>query len=176
MLVVGGFVNNITSVKDYFKEALGVEEDVQQVLTKIVPELRAMRQSDVGNYPIELADQSDLTFYSDIDKDSLSERVRYFVSGTILKKGVITPTGSPLQYEIGNEIVSDVISGLATSSVFSYFDSAYTGTGTPMVLPINIPDVRMIKTTLTIDKNPQVEPGPFTLSRQVTIRNLRSNF
>jgi hypothetical protein len=175
ILVMGGFVQNIASTPDFIGEALEVEEKVSQALSGLIIEVRSMGQSNIGNYPIESASQSSLIFYSDTNKDAIFERVRYFVNGTNLEKGEIIPTGNPLQYLPGNEVVRVIAENLATTSIFSYFDSTYTGIGTSMTFPINIPDVRMVKATLSIDDDPLVPPGPFTLSRQATIRNLRSN-
>jgi type II secretory pathway pseudopilin PulG len=176
LIVLAGFVNNISSFSVYFQSSLSAEADIQQTLNTITPEMRAMAQSNLGNYPIEAASATTLIFYSDIDHDGLAERVRYFVNGLTLQKGVIKPTGQPLQYVTGNEVINNVVRNIVSgSTVFSYFSDSYTGTENPMSLPIDIQRVRIIKITLSVDENVNVDPGPITLSAQVTPRNLRSN-
>jgi len=176
LVLIGGFVNNLSSSSTYFQSSLAAEQDIQQTLSAITPELRAMAQSNLGNYPIEAASDTVFIFYSDIDHDGLFERVRYFVNGTALQKGVIKPTGQPLQYVVGNEIIKNVVRNLvAGAPIFSYFSGEYTGVEAPMALPIDIQNVRVVKITLAVDENVGVAPGPISMSAQVTPRNLRRN-
>ena len=56
-------------------------------------------------------------FYANIDSDTLYERVRFWVEGTILKKGVIKPTGVPLDYDLQNEDVTLTVTAAGNSEV-----------------------------------------------------------
>ena len=64
----------------------------------MVSEIRTASTANTGAYTIGLATDSALTFYSDTDNDGLKEKVRYFITGTTLQKGLTKPTGSPLSY------------------------------------------------------------------------------
>ena len=140
-------------------------------------EIRTASPSSLGAYAIIQTETSSFTFYSDIDSDSLKERVRYFVEDATLKKGVIKPSGMPLTYNPIDEIVSDLVHDIASAATltFSYYDTDYDGTTQSLVEPINISAVRLIKITIVIDKDSQVPPGPMMLTTQVSIRNLKDN-
>ena len=120
---------------------------------------------------------SSFTFYSNVDDDSFKERVRYFLDGTTLKKGIIKPSGTPLTYNPADEAVSELIHGVAnaTTSIFSYYDKNYDGTNQALIEPIDIATVRLVKITIVTDKDPQTPPGPMTLTTQISIRNLKDN-
>jgi prepilin-type N-terminal cleavage/methylation domain-containing protein len=48
----------------------------------MVKEIREAKTGDNGSYPIEVAQDKEFIFYSDIDGDGLTERVRYFLGTT----------------------------------------------------------------------------------------------
>lgn len=119
-------------------------------------ELRVVSASSIGAYPIEVVSSTEIIFYTNLDKDTLVERVRYFFSGRILKKGVIKPTGNPLVYNSGNEVLTDVAYDVVTStSRFSYYGSDYTGTEPALVSPVNVVSIRMVGISLTLEEGPQ---------------------
>jgi hypothetical protein len=64
---------------DYiFAQSKAVEEARIGIET-MVREIREARPGDDGSFPIELAGDKEFVFYSDIDKDGETERVRYFL-------------------------------------------------------------------------------------------------
>src|SRR3989344_4644245 len=115
------------------------------------------------------------TFYSDIDDDGLKEKVRYFLNGPLLQKGVIKPTGSPLSYNPASEKITTLIPNVTNATIFTYYDENYDGAGAELTSPINIPVVRLVKITITIDKDPNRAPVTTIFSTQVSIRNLKDN-
>lgn len=169
------FGSDILKFGNLFEKSFNAENEVQQTFALLAPEIRSMGPSNLGSYPIESAATSSLSFYSDMNGDGLFEKYRYFLSGTMLKKGIITPIGIPLTYNPTNEIVKDVVHNvIATSTpIFSYYDSAYSGLGNPMVYPIDISLIRLIKTDLTI-KDPS-QNAALDFSVEFLPRNLRSN-
>ncbi|KKU25692.1 MAG: hypothetical protein UX39_C0022G0013 [Candidatus Magasanikbacteria bacterium GW2011_GWA2_46_17] len=94
-------------------DQLAVQNEGRKVTQDLTNELRTANYSSIGSYPIASAGANDLTFYSDLDKDSYRERVRYFLVGTTLKKGVIIPTGTPLTYSTSSERVIDMVHDVA---------------------------------------------------------------
>ena len=56
-----------------------------------------------------------------------------------------------------------------------YFDSNYTGTSTPLSQPVQATQVRLIRITVRIEKDPNKSPGPLTATSQVFLRNLKNN-
>ena len=147
----------------------------RQVLKTMVSEIRTASTSDTGTYVINQAGASSFTFFANIDTDTLKEKVRYFLSGTTLQRGVIKPTGSPLSYNAANEKISTLLQNVQGSSIFEYFDKNYDGTTAPLSFPINIPNVRLVKITITTDADPNRPPAPMVFSTQVSIRNLKDN-
>jgi len=177
ILMIGLFGQDISNFSLSFSESLLIQQELNLTLQSMAPELRSMAASSLGSYPIAAAGTSSFTFYSDIDKDGLFDRVRYFLQGSTLQKGVLKPTGSPLTYNPINEIVKDVLHNVVVSTstdIFTYFDASFTGTEPKMAYPINIPLVRAIEVRLTADQA-QNTPAPVTLSIFETPRNLRSN-
>lgn len=158
--------------------SLSAQGDIRKVFGLMSASLRSASQSSLGAYPIAAASSTAITFYSDIDRDGIKERLRYFFSGSVLNQGILKPLGNPLVYTDANEKVSVLASGLirtASSSLFSYYDSSYDGTTAPLHSPINILNIRLVKVVLTIDSDPTKPPAPMTFTLQASIRNLKDN-
>lgn len=168
------FYNNYVTQK-----ALVAEGEAKLSLKKVVAELRTMAPSNTGTYPIESASKNSLVFYSDFDGDNLRERLRYFWSNGVLKRGATKPTGQPYTYATSSESVITAVNGLVNTNqlIFSYYDDSYNGssTSTPMAEPIDIKNVRLIKIELLVDANPDRSPIPLYISSQVSLRNLKDN-
>jgi len=142
-------------------------------------EVRSMGPSSNGSYPIESASETSFTFYTDIDGDGAFERVRYFVSGSSLRRGIIEPVGNPATYPLINETVKDVTTNVilppvASQSLFTYYDQNYTGSQMPMSSPIDVNRIRLIKATITSDRTPQDIKNRTDYSSTMLIRNLHN--
>jgi len=174
-LVLTLFSRNTWIYSAFLTGGLADADAGRQILKTVTSEIRTASTGDTGAYAISGATATTLTFYSDIDHDNLKERVRYFLSGTSLKKGVIKPTGSPLTYNVANETISTIAEKVTNATIFQYYDRNYDGTTSALPSPVNIPDVRLVKITLTIDTDPNRSPIPKTFSTQVSIRNLKDN-
>ncbi len=168
------FSRNIWVYNSFVSAGFVDTENSRKILKTMVSEIRTASTADTGAYVISQATSSSFTFYSNIDSDPLKEKVRYFLNGTNLQKGVVKPTGSPLTYNSGSEIISTLAVNV-TSVQFSYYNKNYDGTTAPLSFPINISDVRLVKITVTMDKDPNAPPAPTTFSTQVSIRNLKDN-
>lgn len=168
---------DIFSLNRIFSSSLAAQEEARKVLKLMSAEIRAASPSSTGAYAIGQAATSSFMFYSNIDAEPLKERVRYFVNGVTLKKGVIKASGAPLTYNPANEIVSDLVQDVAngTTPVFSYYNANYDGTTQPLADPIDISAVRLVKIVIVIDSDPLQPPGAITLTTQVSMRNLKDN-
>lgn len=60
--------------------------EAQKGIEIMTQELREMSTAENGAYALDTADDNQIIFYSDIDKDIYTERVRYWLDGTSLKK------------------------------------------------------------------------------------------
>ena len=105
----------------------------------------------------------------------MKEKVRYFLAGTTLQKGVIKPTGSPLIYNSINEKISTFVNNVISTSIFDYYDENYDGTTAPLSFPVNVSDIRLVKITVMVEQDPNRSPTPMVFSTQVSIRNLKDN-
>lgn len=177
-LAIANFSRDIFSYNSSLQSNLTVQLDARKVLRTAITELRSSSQSSLGGYPISQAGTSSLTFYSNIDTDSDRERLRYFLQGNTLMRGVIHPTGTQLTYNTNNEtfdtVVRDIINGTSTP-IFTYFDQDYTGTSSPLTQPVNISSIRMVKIHVIVDRDPNRSPIPITVMTQGTLRNLKDN-
>jgi len=124
-----------------------------------------------GAYPVVSASAVSVTFYVDIKDDGVVDRVRYWLSGTTLYKGVTIPIGNPLSYvgqpEAVTNIATDVHDGV--TPLFRYYNSS----GTELASPIDVVDIASVNTTITVNIDPNRAPDNFTLSIGATLRNLR---
>ena len=177
-VTVGTFHRDVFYVNTMAQSSLNAQFDARHVVKTMVAELRKASPSSLGSYPILLASSTALTFYSDLDGNGVKEQVRYFMSGKSLKKGVIVPTGSPLVYNSGNEVVNTLVSDVVSSStlpMFQYYSSAYDGTTSALVQPVTASSVRLIKINVIIDRDPGRAPSQIVTTSQVTLRNLKDN-
>ena len=177
VLAVYSFQKDVFSMNRIISGSLTAQEEARRALKSMSAEVRTASPSSLGAYAIAQTAPSSFTFYSNTDDDSFKERVRYFLDGTTLKRGIIKPSGAPLTYNPANETISELVHDVASAatSTFSYYDENYDGATQPLAEPIDIATVRLVKITIVIDKNSQAPPGPMTLTTQISMRNLKDN-
>ncbi|MHB1316643.1 MAG: type IV pilus modification PilV family protein [Minisyncoccota bacterium] len=171
------FQRDVFSLSFSAQNNLSAQLDARHVIKQIIAELREASPSSLGGYPISLAGTSAITFYSDLNNNGVKERIRYFLLGTTLKKGVLTPTGSPLVYVEANEKITSVVKDVAngTIPIFTYYPSTFTGTTSPLSQPVTISNIRMVGVNVVIEKDPNRNPAPIIVKTSVTLRNLKDN-
>lgn len=172
MGVVSGFIVLGYRTQSYsFQQSMAIGEARKGIET-MVKEIREARGGDDGSYIIEKAEDYEFIFYSDIDKDEATERVRYFVEGTDFKKGVIDPAGLPISYLPENEEVF-VLSAYVRNQppIFRYFD----GDGLELSVPTRLKDTKLMRVYLVINVDLNRPPQDFALESAVQIRNLKTN-
>jgi len=173
MGVVIGFIFMAYRSQDFTLKQSWAVSQARKGITTMVREIREARPGDDGAYIIELAQDYEFVFYSDIDKDEAIERVRYFIEGTDFKKGVIEPVGWPIEYPSETEeifVLSQHVRNLPP--IFHYYD----GDGQEITdLPARPKDTKMMGVYLVINENPARAPQDFELESHVQIRNLKTN-
>lgn len=177
-LIIGSVVNVFLfsfRSKDIVFEQLVTQQQGRKVLQDFVNEIRGSNYSSVGAYPLDTADTTQIVFYTNIDSDTLVERIRYFLTTSTIKKGVIKPTGSPLSYVSGNEVVTTMVESIANTTTFYYYDENYTSTSSPMIQPVSVSQVRLVEMRLTLERNPDRSPVPFSVQTKAELRNLKTN-
>lgn len=182
-LVIGSIVaiqRDLLSLNLFLDRSFLAQEEAKNTVAAMVSELRSASISDTGGYPLEQTSGNSIAFYANIDSDALKERVHYFLDGQSLKKSIVKPAGQPITYSTttAQETLMTVLRDVsvdAGSSIFSYYDSNYAGTSTPLIQPVDISAVRLIAIQLVVDADPASLPPPIRASSQVNVRNLKSN-
>ncbi len=168
---------DVLKFNDVLHGAFTLQEQARRAFKQMSKEVRIINHAENGSYPIAEALSDSFIFYSDYDSDGVMERMRYYVSGTTLRKGVTEPSGVPAIYDSGNEEVVTIISELANglTDVFEYYDESYDGQSGPLTTPFDLSDIRLVKMTVIIDSNGDRSPEPQTFTTQVSLRNLKDN-
>ena len=178
-LAIGGLMMFILgSYESYYFSFHQVEavSEAKRGIETMVKEAREAKQGDDGSYVIEKAEDYEFIFFSDIDKDGETERVRYFVEGSDFKKGVINPTGgspeyitdpSDPNYEEKIVIISKYVCN--EPPIFHYFDKDFQ----EIPAPARLKDTKLMTVYLVINVDPSQPPQDFVLESSVQLRNLK---
>lgn len=176
--VTNFIVQNYKNYQLSLEQSLAIEE-ARESIKYLVKEARETRASDLGNYPIVEAADNSLAFFSDIDRDVVVEKVRYFRDGNNFKKGVIEPAGQPLQYDPLNEQITLISQNLITTTtpIFFYYNGDYPVDiqNNPLSTPADVTAVKLIRLHLIINVNPLNPPADYILDTFVQLRNLKDN-
>lgn len=171
---IGNFTRDIFFLNSALSGGMNAQLDARHLVKVAVAELREASPSNLGAYPISLASSTGITFYSDINNDGLKDRIRYFLSGKTIKRGVVVPSGNPLTYNDSDEKLSTLISDVVASSTLPIFQY-YSGSEVQLIQPVVVSNVRLVKITVIIDADPNHPPAPIIVTSQVSIRNLKDN-
>ncbi len=178
LMGAGTFISLSFKDQKILDDQLYGQREARRIVTEITNVVRTAEASSVGSYPIATATTSTLTLYANIDSDSLRERVRYWVTGTELRRGILKPSGNPLAYTGTENVtvlahdVENIVKGIDT---FQYFDENYIGTSAPLPFPIVLPNVRMVRVVVQIEKEESRSPVPIRVESITQIRNLKTN-
>lgn len=175
MLALTLLGRNIFIYNSFISTGLSDIDAGRKAIKTMTAEIRTASAANTGAYAISQATGTTFTFYSDIYDNGLKERVRYFLNGSLLQKGVTIPTGSPLAYDLATEKVTTLLSNVTNTTVFNYYDKNYDGTSTALAFPVDVSAVRLIKINITVDKDPNRPPAPTIFSTQISLRNLKDN-
>lgn len=144
----------------------------------ITREIRNARPASTGAYPLQLADDQQIIFYANIDDDPEPEKIRYFLSGNTLNRGIINPTGEPPSYtdaEKVNLVIPDITNG--NTPIFTYYNGDWPKDtdNNPLPSPARLLDTKMV--TINLSLNPQSDhpEGEYQLQSSAQIRNLKTN-
>lgn len=179
-LTIYTFIKQSYRIQDFSLEQSISIAEAQRGVESLVKEAREALPSDTGAYAIEYGSTHEFIFYSDFDRDSTIERVRYYLNGSDFVKGVTEPTGNPLQYLPSNEVkktISRYVRNSVTEPIFYYYNGDWPGdtVNNPLTTPINPTDLRMLKIYLKINVRPERAPTDYILESYVGVRNLKNN-
>jgi type II secretory pathway pseudopilin PulG len=126
--VITGFIFLSYRTHNYaFEESVAINE-ARRGIELMAKDIRAAKTGDNGAYPIERADDKQFIFYSDIDKDGKTERVRYFIgtvtSGVQTKECTTAARGGSCSVTFSNFLTGEPESAIATVSVEGDLEAA----------------------------------------------------
>ncbi|NTU98758.1 prepilin-type N-terminal cleavage/methylation domain-containing protein [Candidatus Falkowbacteria bacterium] len=149
-------------------------QNARQTANMIAKEVREAMTSVRGDYMINVVATNTITFFADVDNNGYAEKIRYFTQDANLKRGIISASGTPLNYFANEEKVQTVATYLNNKSlhIFSYYDA----TSTPIANPTaNKNRIRLIHILLKINVTPDRAPADYFYETDVQIRNLKDN-
>ncbi|MEI8361059.1 MAG: hypothetical protein WCG01_02945 [bacterium] len=117
---------------------------------------------------IESFSDDEIIFYSDINDDEKTEKIRYFMSATTTLSKIVWAPGPNKDYNTipsATTTVSKYINNL-TEPIFEYY-----GNDTLNTVVTDITQISLIKITLKINVTPWRAPGDFYLTSAVKLRN-----
>jgi prepilin-type N-terminal cleavage/methylation domain-containing protein len=145
---------------------------------KLVKELRNSRNADNGAYTFETLNDQALSFYTNTDKDSQIEKVRYYLEGSTFYRSVIDPSGYPVEYLEENEIITPLAENVAneTNPLFYYYNSDWPQDQSNNPLPIEdrLTQTKIIKIDLSLENKNKAENN-YQINTFVQIRTLKDN-
>lgn len=118
--------------------------------------------------------------FCDWQEENHSLKARFILSWTetatdqtiTLKKGVINPTGYPVEYPSDQEEITTLTQYIRNQlPIFRYFD----GNGQELPVPARLEETKLIRLYLIVNINPERAPQDFELESNVQIRNLKTN-
>lgn len=138
----------------------------------LVRDLREMTYSDNGAFPLVSSTSSSISFYSDIDRDSSVELVKYEITNQTLYKYVYEASGAPAVYPAiptRTEIISEYVhNDLESVTLFTYADRQGN-----IITSSSVSEVRFINIALVVNVDPIREPGKYHLRSSASLRNLK---
>jgi len=178
-LSVGALYNYSSKSNRIIWEQLKTQNQGRKAVQDFVNDLRGSNYSNTGAYPLDTVEDQEIVFYSDADKDNYRERIRFFLDGDILKKGVTVPTGTLLGYNTSTEQITPIVYDVhnTSSAIFHYYDQTYAGTATTsaMTQPVSVTDVKMVGIDLKLERDPTASPAPLYIGTKAMVRNLKNN-
>lgn len=165
-------------------KAYRMSQNAVRMQDSVAKAVRDFESKTRGAEEVVTADADQLVFFAYIANDTrpAPSRIRYFIDGNKLVRGIISPEGAgPIfSYPSANENFHDVATGvLNTDSVFSYYgDQDYdygNDAATKLGFPINLAQIKMVRITLRIDFDTSQPPEAVEDSTLVNLRNLKRN-
>lgn len=142
---------------------------------EIVRDVRSAVYSEEGSLPLVTIATSTITLFTDTDYDGRVERVRYFLSNGVIKKGIIEPTATssyPTNTETVTDLVLNVVNTTTNTPLFRY----YTATSTEVVSASSILLVRRVEVHIIGSSRFGSERSEVALRSSASIRNLKESF
>lgn len=152
----------------FTRESANYQEDAARVL-------RDFEKSGRGATLVLDSSASSFVFYVYMPGDDYPapSKVRYFLDGGNIKRGEIKPSGiGPVfSYPDNAESMKVIARNVVNTEIFSYYNDSSELIDDPA--PIDA--VRMVKISVTIDKNVKMPPASYSEETSISLRNVKTN-
>ena len=153
----------------FSREMIETQDQIAMVMRDFERKIR-------GATSVIRSDPAALTVLVYLPKDAYPapSQIRYFIEDNALKRGQIAPSGTePIYtYPTENESVKTIAENITNGShIFDYYNDA----SVLIEDPVPADAVRMIKITVTADKDTTQKPEALTEITTVSLRNLKIN-
>jgi type II secretory pathway pseudopilin PulG len=182
IVVIGGAAGLFTFYIRNYSFSFEQQQSVGSAATTLTAMLREIREARIaenGSWPIVEALDDSFTFYSDVTNDNRVDRVRYFLDGNTLKKGVVEPVGVPATYPLVNEQIRTVATEVypAGNPVFIYYNGNWPGdtVNNPLPAASRVLETRYVNIFIRIDTEHGKGSAAFETNSGVQLRNLKDN-
>lgn len=181
-VIMLGLVVLVSAILTSSQKQAGLLADSDQsrkVVFSIINELRDAQTGLNGAYALDTAGDQQIIYYSNADRDSSIERIRYYLQNGKLYKGVTEYNGAG--YNTSTEISTLLQNDVANSPItplFYYYDDTYTGSSTQASLsqPVNVTAVKYVQVNLQVYNKAGVKNNNYyTVTAGGTVRNLKTN-
>lgn len=175
-VIIGAVVGIQLAVRestDFSLTTLITVDQANGVLQEMARTVRNARSGDNGTFMLEVVNDQELAFYGNVDSDAATERVRYFLEGTMLKRGVIEPTSFPVEYPADQEKIKVLTETVQNGGnpLFYYYD----GNNNLLAQLGRLNETTFIRIVVTANSNPDRPEGNYQLESFAQIRNLKTN-
>lgn len=161
-----------------FEEQQSISQ-AQYAISTMLRELREARSGENGAWPMAQTDDATVVFYSDVTNDGRTDRVRYFLSGTDLQKGIIEPSLAPVSYPVANEVIQTIATSidLGGKAMFTYYNGNYPTdiTNNPLTPANRVLNTRFVGIYVRVNIQADYAAAPYELNSGVQIRSLKDN-
>lgn len=152
---------------------------IQGAVTRISRDIREARTGNQGAWPIISPGDNEFIFYSDVTNDGRTDRVRYFLDGNLLKRGVVEPTQVPVDYPLSQEKITVIAShiDLGGKPLFTYYNGQYPSnmTNNPLPAQLRLLSTRLVTVYLRSNISGNTTTQAYEASASVQIRSMKDN-
>ncbi len=148
-------------------------------VASLVREIRNARNADNGAYVVELGNDNQLVFYSDVDFDGDTEKVRYYLDGSNFVRGVIEPVGYPVSYPSDQEKTRYLSENIRNgeTAVFTYYNGDWPQDtiNNPLSTPASPAEIKLVKIYLVINTTSNQPESDYFLESFAQVRMIKDN-
>lgn len=178
-LAMAGIYANLFTVSNK-NNSLTVSQDYARKLSsQILNQLRNSLIGSDGSYPLYTAGDQQIVFYSNVDNQPGTERIRYYLQGGKIYRGITVYSAGT--YNTSTEVslmVQDNVANSSTTPLFYYYNGNYNGSSSVASLaqPVNVTQVRYVSLNLQIYNTGGLKnTNYYTVSGGAAIRGLKTN-